>query len=245
MVQGSNHGAIVPWEILEAVKSLVSEGSASHTAYAYNASAELTEVDLLGQKCVADIKAKLQELATARRVPAALKGFLTPAQAARDYRLAIDFITRHGHAYISNGGFLLDRYDPANNTGVLLANRDPSYPYARGYFIAALAGSYARIEAVTVPAYHRGTDLTVGVTVSRIAFPAATATPAVKAQVRVTLMAGREKVYTAGPVKPGSFAASIPAADLAALAPGSYPVVVEAGLGAETGAVETATLLVF
>ena len=67
--------------------------------------------------------------------------------------------------------FILDSYDPANNTGVLVANRDPSYPYAKGYFAKALATNFARIDAIKVPTYKKGADLTVGVTVSQVAFP--------------------------------------------------------------------------
>jgi peptide/nickel transport system substrate-binding protein len=245
MVEASNHGAVVPWEILEAIKGIVSEGSASGTVYAYNSNSDYTEVDLLSQKCVADIRRKLKEYADAERLPASLKGFMTPAEAARDYRRAIDFIDRHGHAFISNGGFILDRYDPATNTGVLNANRDPSYPYARGYFASSLATSFARVDAIQVPMYRRGAGLSVGVTVNEVAFPADTARPAARANVKVTLMAAAETSYTARPVKPGSFVAAIPAKDLAALAPGSYTVIVEASLGTEAGSVDTANLIVF
>ena len=245
MVEGANYGAIVPWEILEAVKGIVSEGSASHTAYSYNSNADFTEVDLLSQKCVADIKAKLKEFIDAERVPAALRGSVTPAEAVKDYKLALDFIETHGHAYISNGGFILDSYDPTNNTGVLVANRDPSYPYAKGYFAKALATSFARIDAIKVPMYRKGASLTVGVTVSQVAFPANTSRPAARANVKVTLVGDKQTVTLARLVKPGSFEAVIPSAALSGLAPGSYTLIVEASLGTEGGAVDTANLIVF
>ncbi len=245
MVEASNHGAVVPWEILEAVKGIVAEGSASGTVYAYNSNSDYTEVDLLSQKCVADIRQKLNAYADAKRVPACLAGFMTPAEAVRDYRRAIQFIDRHGHAFISNGGFILDRYDPGTNTGVLLANRDSSYPYVRGYFASSLATSFARVDAIQVPPYRKGAGLGVVVTVNEVAFPADTARPAARANVKVTLVAAAETTYEARPVKPGSFVAAIPAKDLAALAPGSYTVIVEASLGTEAGAVDTANLIVY
>jgi peptide/nickel transport system substrate-binding protein len=245
MVEGANYGAIVPWEVLEAVKGIVAEGNASKTAYSYNSNSDFTEVDLLSQKCVADLKAKLQEYIASEHVPAALQGFVTPAQAVADYKLALDWIGKHGHAYISNGGFILDAYDSSNNTGVLVANRDPSYPYAKGYWTKALATSFAHVDAIKVPTYKKGADLTVGVTVSEVAFPANTTKAAAKANVKVTLIGPKETTYKASMAKAGSFTAVIPAKDLAALKAGSYTVVVEAALGTEAGAVDTANLIVF
>ena len=43
----------------------------------------------------------------------------------------------------------------------------------------------------------------------------------------------------------GLFAAIIPAKDLAALQPGTYTVIAEAALGGDSGAVDTASLIVF
>ena len=168
-----------------------------------------------------------------------------PAQAVKNYRRAIDFIDRHGHCFIGNGAFVLDRYDPLKSAGVLLANRDPAYPYAKGYFAKTFATSFARVDAVTVPIFRQGMDLMVDVTVSQVAFPAATARPAPRANMKVTLMGDTETSYTATLMKPGSFAAVIPARDLAGLAPGDYTIVVEAALGREAPAVDTATLTVF
>jgi len=142
-VQASHQGAILPWEILEALKAIVAEGSASKTVYAYNAGSDFTEVDLLSQKSVDDLRAKLIELAAAKRVPAPLAGFLTPDQATSAYTLAVKWIETHGHGYISNGGFYLDRYDPTNNTGVLIAFRDKAYPYAKGFWVKALVAASA------------------------------------------------------------------------------------------------------
>lgn len=245
MVEGANYGSIVPWEILEAVKAIVTEGNASKTAYSYNSNSDFTEVDLLSQKCVADLLAKLQEFVSAERVPTALQGFVTPAQAVADYKLAIDFINKHGHAYISNGAFILNTYDPTNNTGELIANRDASYPYAKGYWTKALASSFAQVDSIKVPTFKKGSALTVGVTVSEVAFPANTSKPAAKANVKVTLIGNTETVYAAKLVKAGSFEAVIPAKDLAGLKAGSYTIVVEAALGTEAGAVDTSNLIVF
>jgi peptide/nickel transport system substrate-binding protein len=245
MVEAANYGAMVPWEILEAIKGIVSEGNASNTSYKYNSNSDFTEIDLLNPQCVADLKAKLQEFIKAERVPVALKGLVTPAQAVADYKLAFAFLDKHNHAYISNGAFILDSYDATNRTGVLLANRDPSYPYAKGYWTNALKTSFARVDAISVPTYKANTDLTVGITVSEIAFPANTSKPAASGTIKVTLIGDKETVYTARLVKAGSFQAVIPAKDLAGLKPGSYTIVVEASLRGEAGAVDTSNVIIF
>ncbi len=245
MVQASNYGSIVPWEILEALKAIVAEGNASNTSYVYNSNGDFTEVDLLGTKCVADIKAKLQEFIANERVPAALKGLVTPAQAVAGYKLAIAFIDKHGHAYISNGGFVLDSYDAANKAGVMVANRDAAYPYAKGYWTTALATHFARIDSINVPGYKKGSAMTVSLRISDITYPANTAKSTAKGNVKVTLVGDKETVYTAKVVSAGNFQAVIPSKDLDALKAGSYTLVVEAALGTETAAVDTSNVIIF
>ena len=171
MLEASNYGDIIPWTIHEALKSMVAEGAASKTAYAFNSNGDFTEVDLLARNCVADIKAKLLELAAARAVPASLKGFVTPQGAESAYRASIAFIEKHGHAVISNGGFVIDSYDPKNNSMALSAFRDPAYPFERGWFTKTLSSSFARIDRIVVGDYAAGKDLEVSVDVSEVAFP--------------------------------------------------------------------------
>lgn len=245
MLEGSNYGSIVPWEIHEALKAIVAEGSASKTAYAYNSNTDFTEVDLLSQKAVADIRAKLVELAAQKRVPAALKGFVTPDQAAANYNLAVKWIDAHGHAYISNGGFYLDKYNPANNTGSMVAVRDASYPYAKGYWVKALATSFTRIDNLVIGTYKKGADTKVTVTVSEVAFPAGTAKAPAKASVQVTVVADKEYTFKATQTKAGTFEAVLPAKTLDTLKAGSYTVVAESALGTEAPTVDTSNLLIF
>jgi peptide/nickel transport system substrate-binding protein len=245
MIQASNYATFVPWEIHEAMKFLVSEGSASKTAYAFNTDGNLTEVDLISQQCVADVKAKLQELVDRKWVPAQLVGFVTPEQAVQGYKDAIAFIDAHGHAYISNGGFILDKYDPANKTAILVANRDPSYPFEKNYFTKLLTTSFARVDNIKVAAFEKGKDLTIDATISKVEFPANKAKGADNANVKVILVGDKETSYVAKAAKAGSYSAVIPAADLANLQPGSYTIIVEASLGTEAGAVKTSNVIVF
>jgi peptide/nickel transport system substrate-binding protein len=245
MIEASNYGDVLPWTIHEALKAMVAEGAASKTVYAFNDNGDFTEVDLLAQNCTADIKAKLLELAAKKAVPASLSGYVTPDQATRAYQRSIAFIEKHGHAVISNGGFFIDKYDAKDNSMVLSAFRDQSYPFEKGWFTKTFSSSYARIEKIDVGNYVAGKDLKVAVTVSEVAYPAGTAKPLDKGSVKVTLVAAKEITVAAAIVKAGGAEATIPAAVLAGLKPGLYTIIVEAGLGAEAGAIGTSNLIVF
>lgn len=245
MIEASNYGAILPWTIHEALKALVAEGSASKAAYAFNDDGDLAEVDLLARNCVADIRVKLRELADRKAVPDALRGYVTPERAAEAYRASMAFVDRHGHAVISNGGFVIDEYDPGSNSMALSAFRDPAYPFPKGWFTKNLSASFARIDKVAVGDYSPGKDLEVGVSASEVAFPEGTARPMSKGRVKVTIVGGVETTVSAAFAEPGAAVATVPAAVLARLKPGAYTVIVEASLGSEAGVSESSSLIVF
>lgn len=240
MVQASNYQSIVSWPVLEAVVGLVKEGK-----YVYNSNGDFTEIDLLAEKHLADIKAKLTEYASAKRVPASLEGYVKPEEAVRAYDSAIAFIDTYKHAYISNGGFIVEGYDAANQTATLSATPYDDYPFAKGELAKKVAMTYARINSVKVAAFKKGADLGVDIAVAEVSYPANKAKAAAKANVKVTLIGDKETSYAAKAGKAGFFAATIPAKDLASLKPGTYTLIVEAGLGTESGAVDTASLVVY
>ena len=192
-------------------------------------------MDLLARKTVQDLKAKLAEFIAAKRVPASLAGFISADEAVRNYRLALAWLESHGHGYISNGGFVLERYDPVANTGVLVANRDPAYPFAAGHWDKALRLDYSRIDALTAADYRKGQNLKVTATVVRVAYPENSSGPADKAEVYMSLIAGdkeiRVKAISAGVA--GAYEAEISASVLDGLVPGLYTVVAESNLGKE------------
>ena len=72
---------VVSWEVYEALALMVAEGAKSGTVYSFTESDAATEVDVIAPKCVADIKAKLEDMVAKNHVPASLKGIITPAQA--------------------------------------------------------------------------------------------------------------------------------------------------------------------
>jgi len=130
----------VSWEIYEALAKLVAEGSKSGTQYSFSNDPSVTEVDVINPKCVADIKAKLQEFVEAKYVPDCIKQWVTPAQAVARYNAAIKFIDNYGNAYISNGPFFISKVDYNANYVELTAVRD--YPYKADYFPETLPHHY-------------------------------------------------------------------------------------------------------
>jgi peptide/nickel transport system substrate-binding protein len=240
MVEASNYQAIVCWPVLEAIEGLVADGK-----YVVNSNGDFTEIDVIAAKDVADIRAKLAEYAAARHVPASLEGYVKAEDAVRAYRSAMAFIDKYKHAYISNGGFILESYDAANQTATLGATPFSDYPLAKGEMVKKVETSYARINSVKVGTFKRGADLRVEVAVAEVAYPANKAKAAAGAQVKVTLVGDREYGFAATSSKAGLYAATIPAGDLATLRPGTYTVIAEAALGTDFGAVDTASFIVF
>jgi peptide/nickel transport system substrate-binding protein len=243
-----SQNVIVTWEIVEALARMVVDGGAEVQNWSFSSDPAFTEVDVLNPKCLADIRAKLQEFIDQEYVPPFIQGYITPAQAVARYKLAIAFIDAHRNAYISNGGFYISDVDLNNNFVELSAFRDPSYPFAAGYWSTLLTSVTTRIDSMTPPAMAaRGKALAVALKVSAVDYPANTARGATeKAKVTLTLVTPKgEKVYKAVFVKAGQFTATIPAADTKGLAAGAYTIVAQSQLAAEAPAVESGMLTLF
>ncbi len=237
----------VSWEITEALAKLVVEGAKSGTQYSFSNDPSVTEVDVINPKCVADIKAKLQDFIAAKYVPDSIKKWVTPDQAVARYTAAIKFIDTYGNAYISNGPFFLSKVDYNANYIELTAFRD--YPYRADYFPKLFRTTITRIDDVKVPATaQRTADAKIDVQVSAVTYPDDTAKAADnKAKVTVTLVLAdnTEKAYAAKFVSAGNFQALIPAKDLGALKPGAYTLVVQAVFATESPSVLASSLVVF
>jgi len=238
---------VVSFEIYEALAKLVAEGSKSGTQYSFSGDPSMTEVDVINPKCVADIKAKLQDFVAAKYVPDAIKQWITPEQAVARYNAALAFIDKYGHAYISNGPFFISKVDYNANYIELSAFRD--YPYKADYFPKLFATTLTRIDDVKVPAtVQKTSDAKIDIAVSALTYPEDTAKAADnKAKVTVTMILAdnTEKVYTAKFVSAGNFQAVIPAKDLSGLKSGAYTLVVQSVFGTEAPSVQPAALVLF
>ena len=248
-VKAANPGraTTIEWTVIEALAKMVTEGSKSGEVYSFSSDGATTEVDVTVPKCVADIRAKLVDMAAAKYVPVSIKQWCTPEQAVARYNAAIAFIDKYHNAYIGNGPFICTKIDTTSNSVELTANRD--YIYKSDWATKLLTTTITRIDNVKIPATAQRTkDCTVNVVASAVSYPndiASTATN--KTNVTVTLVKadGSEMTYAAKYVSPGNFSATIPAKDLGALKPGSYTVVVQSYLATEAPSVYPASLVLF
>ena len=244
----SSQPILVSWDIVEALSKLVTEGGESGTSWSFSSDPAFTEVDVLNPTCLADLRAKLEEMKAAKYVPDSIKSYMTAANAAATYDASIKFIDAHKHAYISNGAFYINTVDLKANYLELRAFRDATYPYTAGYWNKYFQVKTTRIDSVNVPSVtSRGKDAWIPVRLSIVDYPAGTAKPAdLTAKVKLTLItADGEKTYNGVFDKTGQYSVTIPAADTRALKAGSYTIVIESSLKTEAPAVESANLVVF
>lgn len=249
LVKAGNPGrqTLVSFEITEALAKMVAEGAKSGTQYSFSSDPSMTEVDVINPKCVADIKAKLQDFVAAKYVPDSIKQWITADEAVARYNAAIKFIDTYGNAYVSNGPYFMSKVDFNANYIELTAFRD--YPYRSDYFPRLFKTVITRIDEVKVPATaQRSSNVKVDVAVSAVTYPDDTAKAAdTSAKVTVTLIMAdnTEKAYPAQYQAPGSFQALIPAKDLSGLKPGAYTLVIQSVFGSEAPSVLPSSLVLF
>jgi len=148
-------------------------------------------------------------------VPDALKGSITPTQAVERYNAVLRFMDQYGTAWISNGPFMLVKYDPQKMYMRLVAFRDPTYPFTEDYWVNKFFVVRERVESINAP-----TSITAGdaidVTASVIEsqeYPEVKEYPAEEAYVAVRLKDSAGNIIyetEMSMVAPGQFKATIP-----------------------------------
>jgi peptide/nickel transport system substrate-binding protein len=239
---------ILPWEIFEALAELVAVGSESGTVYSFTPGDGVEQVDLLRVSCVKDIRAKLAELKDNNHLPISLKDYVTVEEAKAGYEEAVKWIDEKGHAFIGNGAFYLEKYDPTTNYIELTAFRDPEYPFTPDYWPNKFATTTVRVDSVDVPAMYLRTkkeDLSIKIQLSEVLYPDGTAKIAEGGEVSVMLITPTEELsYKAKFLGSGSFEAIIPADDIKDLEDGSYTILVSASMeGAVPASVASSTVI--
>jgi peptide/nickel transport system substrate-binding protein len=152
----------LPYEIVLAEDYLVfTKGS-----YAYSSSAatakKVPQLNLVLPGHAADIASAIQGFLSTNYFPANIftvggKSYATPSDAATRYRAALTWISAHGHAWISDGPYMLDRFSAEGQSATLRAFRDPTYPFSPGKWVFGEA-RLVRIENIGVPQIIRGQD---------------------------------------------------------------------------------------
>ncbi|MBE9593610.1 MAG: ABC transporter substrate-binding protein, partial [Proteobacteria bacterium] len=239
---------ILPWEIFEALAELVAVGSESGTVYSFTPGDGVEQVDLLRVSCVKDIRAKLAELKDNNHLPVSLKDYVTVEEAKAGYEAAVKWIDEKGHAFIGNGAFYLEKYDPATNYIELTAFRDPEYPFTPDYWPNKFATTTVRVDSVDVPAMYlraKKEDMLIKVQVSEVLYPEGTAKIAEGGEVTAMLITPTEELsYKAKFLGAGLFEAIIPADDIKDLEDGSYTILVSASIeGAVPASAASSTVI--
>jgi peptide/nickel transport system substrate-binding protein len=128
---------MVPWEVIAATDIL----NYQEKKYAYGgasaASRGVKWINLVLAEHVNDVISTLQAMKGEGYFPESYfklgdKLFENRETALSRYDAAIKWGQEHGHVWISNGPFYLDKFDSAAQTAVVKAFRDPSYPFKPG-----------------------------------------------------------------------------------------------------------------
>jgi hypothetical protein len=136
----------LPWHLLAVLDEGARRGQfALSAAGAARRGPELDPVRNPAQvKQLAEVARELEERAY---VPPALAGRVSATEARERYRKLREFHAAHGHWLVTNGPYMLERWDGAK--AVLRVFRDPTYPKGLGSFNAyamPLKGYVTRIE---------------------------------------------------------------------------------------------------
>jgi peptide/nickel transport system substrate-binding protein len=108
------------------------------------------------------IKQELEKMKAERFVPAPLKGIVTVDEAIKRYDASIKWIIEHNHAIIGNGPYEIKNYNPTGRVISLVAFRDSSYPFVKGYWSNFETAKLAKFEKVQQPkVVTRGSPITI------------------------------------------------------------------------------------
>ncbi len=238
------------WDAMEYV--VVANGPATGTDYYWEDVEPEVGLDLISASHAEDIMAAMENLlnegwtvevngSVVRQVDAPYVSpyaapWLTADEAAERFQNSIAFIEQFGHAYISNGPFMIEQYRPEERFMELTAFRDESYPFTEQQFLEQFSVAFLRIDAVEVPDdMFVGEDIPVTVYLTYVeTFPNEIAVPASQGEVVVKLLTldGEEiAAAKASLIEPGRFDAIIPGARTRGIAQGVYQIEVFATFG--------------
>lgn len=168
----SNSDYTIPWEILEAIKFIISEGSKSGIKYDFVKKEGAQEIDLKSTTFIADLRAKLVEFTVKKHIPESIKTEVTLDEALTNYNLVIKFIDNYGHALIGNGPYMLSKLDLKTGIVELSAFREKEYTEERGKWAKIYRVQKLKIESIKIPKQVKtGEELSIKVDVSETIYP--------------------------------------------------------------------------
>ena len=166
---GSPTGLTTPWELLAAMDDLVFEQRRG--AYSATAAARFNVpwLSLVMDRDAGLVLRTLKQFSSNSTLPEAVfkvggASLVSSQEAQSRYQAGIDWFDKYGLLVISNGPYMLTRFDPAAQFAELSAYRDPSYPYKPGdwYFGSPPLLEVGRVAKDQVTA-GQAADVTIGV----------------------------------------------------------------------------------
>ena len=129
----------MPWEVLAAMDDLVF--NQRRAAYSDTAAArfDVPWISLVQDRDGRLVRTTLLNFQRNGTVPESVftvngRSYVSAAEAQARYQAVIDWFGEHNLMVISNGPFMLTRYDPPAQFAELTANRHPDYPFSKGDF---------------------------------------------------------------------------------------------------------------
>jgi peptide/nickel transport system substrate-binding protein len=127
----------MPWEVLAAMDDLVF--NQRRAAYSDTASGrfDVPWLSLVMDRDSRLVRTALMDFIKNSSVPQGVfdvdgTSLVTQSEATERYQSVIDWFSEYGLMVISNGPFMLTRYDPPAQFAELTANRHPDYPFSAG-----------------------------------------------------------------------------------------------------------------
>ena len=150
-------GLSMPWELLYAMDTLVFEdrqGAYSDTAAARF---DVPWISMVLDNDARLVRNVLRRLSRAEQLPEEILSMAGPSlataqEAQARYQAALDWFTQYGLLVVSNGPFMLTRYDPPAQFAELQAFRGAGYPFKPGdwHFGSPELVEVAQVEAAPV-----------------------------------------------------------------------------------------------
>ena len=129
----------MPWEVLAAMDDLVF--AQRRAAYSDTAAArfDVPWISLVQDRDARLVRTTLLGFQREDTVPESIftvndRSYVSASEAQARYQAVLDWFREHNLMVISNGPFMLTRYDPPAQFAELTANRHPDYPFSKGDF---------------------------------------------------------------------------------------------------------------
>lgn len=152
----------MPWEVLAAMDKLVYEDRIAAYSQSTAARYNVPWISLVMKRDAGLVARVLRQFRDSSYYPThVMLHFETSADAAGRFTAALDWFQRYGHLAISQGPFMLTRYDPPGQYAELQAFRDESYPFKPGDWFMGKAERLKIVEPAGTIELKKGERLDV------------------------------------------------------------------------------------